>query len=365
MRMAMLFAGTLGLACGAEAPETPTRAATIADHRVLAAAEALPVAVRGQVRELRMAVAIPGRDQQLTRGLFELGAGDPSLAIRVVQNPNPKNIRGGYLGTREVGKAARVDARMEGAADWLQARQMADDLQFAGIFLHAEDLPSGRTIEVPVTTYQGLFEIDFTSAGLAGSFTEQIQAPRIFTGPNGRQVVTPAVNYPLELPNVGVNHIHTVVGMGLGTPGAIPGPNAPAEPLHAARDPRVAWEDYRVAMEALERAHPRLRIAWTTMPLLATRNPQRTWFNLQVRAYAKSHGKLLFDGAALTSRDGQGVVQLTRDGEEIANEWRDPERPSQLNPAGRRRLALAWIWLAAQAGGFGNAPLSTTAASGS
>ena len=365
MRYLVTLCACAGVALAAEAPEPLTATATVADQRILAAAEVLPLPVRGQVRELRMAIAMPGRDQQVTQGLAELGKSEASFALRMVADPSPKNIRGGYLGTREVGKAARVDARVEGAGDWLASARMADAPQIAGVFLHADDLPSGRTIEVPSTAYRGLFEIDFTSASLAGSFTEQIQAPRIFNGPNGGTVVTPAVTYPLELPNVGVNHIHTVVGMGLDTPGTMSDRDAPVATVHAARDPRGAWDDYRAGMEALERAHPRMKVIWATMPLRASRNPQRTWFNLQVRAYAEAHGKLLFDGAALMSHDSQGVAQFTRDGEEIAGEWRESERPSQLNAAGRRRLALAWIWLAARASGWDGAKAPVSPGSGS
>ena len=57
-------------------------------------------------------------------------------------------------------------------------------------------------------------EVRPSSVGLQGVFTEIIQAPRVITvggGGNIGGVVTPAVNYPLELPNVSVKTLRSTV----------------------------------------------------------------------------------------------------------------------------------------------------------
>jgi hypothetical protein len=337
---ALLFiGGALAQLAAAEAvsPTTKVGVAFIADQTVLAQAEHLPDAAWAVARGLRMCIAIPGRDRALVNGLNEWAKRHPEQALKVLDDPTPKSIRDGYLGFKEVGRSIRVDARIEGAQAWLASPRMAETPALFAVFTHADDLPSGRVIEVPVDT----------RPEQAGGLSINVSNSRV--GGMGSQRV--AGGGTLQLPNVASSQVHAS-GMGLDTGDALPSAAAPAEPLHAARDPRVAWEDYRSGMEAIERAHPGMRVIWTTMPLLAKGNSQRTWFNVQLRTYAQAHGKLLFDIAALAAHDRQGALTATTDGEEIAKDWQEAERPSQLNAEGRQRLALAWVWLVARASGW-------------
>ena len=345
---------------GAAEPTPKTPPALIADQSILPQADHLPDPAWALVHHLRIALAIPGRDRQLLNGLTEWAKKEPDHALKLIEDPTSKLLKDGYLGFKEVGHSIRVDARIEGAQAWLASPRMADTPGIFAVCMHADDLPSGRIIEAPVDTrpvQAGGLSLNVSNSQSNGMGTARVGAPRTVGGQTA-----PGGGMPLDLPNVSKTQIKAS-GLGLDTGDAQPAPES-NEPLHAARDPRVAWEDYRSGMESIERAHPGMRVIWTTMPLLAKGNSQRTWFNVQLRTYVQSHGKLLFDVAALAAHDRQGALTATTDGEEIAKDWQDPERPSQLNAEGRHRLAVAWVWLVARAGGWqpAAAPVSATAA---
>ncbi len=115
-------------------------------------------------------------------------------------------------------------------------------------------------------------------------------------------------------------------------------------------DPARLFADYRNGMERLEKAHPKVRFVWWTVPLMNNGNQLRNAYNRLVRAYAEEHGKPLYDIADIESHDPQGrqvmvsgepvmYAGYTQDGGHLTNE-------------GKLRAARAWWWLSARMAGW-------------
>ncbi len=116
-------------------------------------------------------------------------------------------------------------------------------------------------------------------------------------------------------------------------------------------DPDASFTYYRDALLQLEAAYPTKRFIWWTIPIETSGNTARQAFNDQVRAYAGSNGKLLFDIADIESHNAAGEKRTDTSGRELM--W--PEWTSDgghLNGAGAVRVASAIWWLMARIGGW-------------
>lgn len=104
--------------------------------------------------------------------------------------------------------------------------------------------------------------------------------------------------------------------------------------------PKEVFEAYREAMESLEKAFPKVRFVWWTVPLATEDNAARNAYNKLVREWCKKKGKTLFDLADIESNGGDALLdEYSEDG-------------GHLNETGRVRVARAWWWLMARLAGW-------------
>lgn len=111
------------------------------------------------------------------------------------------------------------------------------------------------------------------------------------------------------------------------------------------------WETYRDAMLQLEADYPGKTFIWWTVPLTSDGNPGADEFNALVRSYAREHGKVLFDIAAIESHDPAGNPLTSAAGDEILYAGYTDDG-GHLNWTGRIRVAKAFWVLAARLNGW-------------
>lgn len=110
---------------------------------------------------------------------------------------------------------------------------------------------------------------------------------------------------------------------------------------------KATFEECRDAMEALEKAFPKLRLVWWTAPLEESGNAGRNEYNRLVREHCKAEGKILFDLADIESHDAKGKA---RGEPSLCKAY--SEDGGHLNDEGKRRAARAWWWLTARLAGW-------------
>lgn len=115
--------------------------------------------------------------------------------------------------------------------------------------------------------------------------------------------------------------------------------------------PKAVFEQYRAAMEAVEKACPKLRVVWCTAPLEEENNGARNEFNRLVREHCTAKNKVLFDLAAIESHDASGKAT-----EPPALRKEYSEDGGHLNEAGQLKAARAWWWLMARLAGWDGKP---------
>lgn len=114
-------------------------------------------------------------------------------------------------------------------------------------------------------------------------------------------------------------------------------------------DPNRTFENYRTAMETLERAYPQVRFVWWTAPIMTTGLAARDTFNAKVRAYTAANSKILFDIADIESHNPQGAP-VRRSGLEAMHPAYSVDG-GHLSEEGQRRAAGAfWVLMARIAG---------------
>ncbi len=329
------------------------------DHQSVSAADDLPAAVVERVRLRPIAIAHPSSNATLVTALKEYGERDPRFALRSGVRPSKDWFAEGGVGGYPVGKND-TQSRVSDFQTAVGLYHLGENVQAAMVALDPNDLPSGRRVESGYTQFSSTMDVRFTSTNLQGVYVETLIAWR-FIGGGGGTLGGAAyqTTYPLELPNVMVDHVSTTVRLpiGLATPESGGGSAAaPAGGVASAgawpRDPRVAFAKYRDGLEAIEKSSPKTKVVWATMPITESDNMQRSWFNLQVRQYCAAKGKPLFDVAALQSHGPDGRLAYDDQGESLAKGWKEPASRSDLNPAGREHLAQAWWTLMAKLDGW-------------
>jgi hypothetical protein len=314
-------------------------------------------------------LAHPRQDTTLARALEEMGKGDARFAVRTGLVPGKDWYREGGVGRYVVGRND-VPSRVEDFRKYMVREQLGDQVKAAMVAPDANDLPSGRRVETGYTQYTSTMDIRFTATNLQGIFVETIQAYRFIGGGGGLAGgISYLTEYPIELPNIALDHVSTTVRLpiGLATPEA-----GPAQPSGAGagvsanepwpRDPRVAFARYRDGLEAIAKANPKTQVVWSTMPITGADNLQRSFFNLQVRQYCTAKGRPLFDVAAIMSHGADGRLSFDDQGETLAKSWQEPGTRAELNQAGRQRVAEAWWTLMSKLSGWKPEPKADVAA---
>lgn len=121
-------------------------------------------------------------------------------------------------------------------------------------------------------------------------------------------------------------------------------------------DPQAIFDHWRETFEDLEKAYPKVRFVWWTVPVPqpSRLGEKRTAINDLIRAYVRENGKLLLDVADIESHTPEGEAVKHPDGSErlFADYGRD--QGGHLNDDGAQRVGRAWWWLLARlAGWFG------------
>jgi hypothetical protein len=113
-------------------------------------------------------------------------------------------------------------------------------------------------------------------------------------------------------------------------------------------DPNASFTYYRDAMLGLESTYTDKKFIWWTMPIYRDEDgdeANRQAFNENVRNYANTNNKFLFDIADIESHNSSNVVKTDGSGNELAQgEWIVSDG-GHLNDEGAKRVARAWWWL--------------------
>jgi hypothetical protein len=116
-------------------------------------------------------------------------------------------------------------------------------------------------------------------------------------------------------------------------------------------DPDADFHCYRDSLLYLENRYPNKIIVWWTIPIETSGNTNRQLFNDSVRAYAMTHGKVLFDMADIESHNAAGTKLVDGSNRELMwSEWTSDG--GHLNTIGSQRVASAWWWLMARVAGW-------------
>ena len=339
--------GVPAAACDASA------SAAIADHRSVDEAARIPEGALERVRTLAAVVARPSAGSALVRGLQRLAQRQPErYALRVEPGPTQAWLAAGGVGSYSVGKGFDPTSRAQALAAKVDAVAKGRDPDVATLEFAPEDLPSSGRVEVCYRQYSVDADVSITHASLTGSFTDTISAPRVIGGGGGAGggAVTGPLPFPIELPNVAVDHVSTHVRLPAGIgPDAVSELRTVAEP--SPRDPRVALGAHRDAMAAIAAAHPRTALVYATMPLKPDDNRQREFFNAYLRGDAAAHGRPLLDIADIQAHDAGGALAMNSHGPVLAADWVKPGTTA-MGDEGEIRLAKAWWVLMARVSGW-------------
>jgi hypothetical protein len=321
------------LICAAcQAATAATAAAPVAGYQAVArdiTSEALDRALARRV------LLVSGNDSTpLANGLRKLAKADPRFSIPVGSSFSPPS-KGGVIMVRRAETAVRADKAIKAlAASAAPSGRQAGNLDVAALDLSSESLPDGKRIAAPVRFFTAGMEINMTNADLVGSMTETISGFQTIGNSNTGGVVVPA-NFPIELPNIGVQHLSTQsavpAGSALDDGGWRPSP----------RDPRKAISDVVGGLEALAKG---VQPVYTTLPLERAGNAQRNWYNQMLRDWCAKNGRPLLDVAEILSTGTDGTVARDAEGPRLADAWDGPEQRDEA----QMRLARAWWWLQTQ-----------------
>ena len=350
--LVLILAAHCAVACDS-APSAATSAtdaatgsdAIIADQAAIASEADLTPDTLNAVRGMAVVGVHPTSGDALASGLTELAQADPTRhAYRVANVPERSWFAHGGFGHFQSSTNDTPTAHLAAFAKRIEAKHLDDAVSAAYLELDPRDFPDGQRAEVVYTTYNVGMSIDLTSASLAGTYTETLTAPRVLTNGN-RGIFLGYYQYPLELPNLQVNHLETTLSLPAG--GHVGDDDEVMVPRLSDRDPRVAIKNYADAMAALQKAHPDITFIYGTVALTPKGNWQRNAFNQMMRVLSIQRGVPLYDAAAILSTGADGQVAFDEQGERLAPENRD-ETSGGISAAGRTRLAKAWWWLLAE-----------------
>jgi hypothetical protein len=333
-------------------PADPS-ASVLGDHRAVAMEASIPDTTLAAVRAMPVAMVHPEGATPLAKGLEELAQADPARhSYRVARLPDRSWYdHGGGLGHYQAGSGNKSSARIDGFVKRIDGDRLDGVAKAAYVEDAAGDFPEGHNAEQVFTQYRATMDLNVTSATLAGSFTEVLQAPRIITTGNA-SFYAGTFNYPIELPNVEVNHLSTTV---CAPAGGHFGDDSVMVGQLSERDPRIAFGKYTETLAALEKAHPSMSFVYATVPLATKGNWQRNWYNQAVRAYCALNRKPLFDPAAILSHAPDGTLVMDDQRDRLAPDYIDAATGG-INQVGRERLARAWWYTLARMNGWAPAP---------
>ena len=123
--------------------------------------------------------------------------------------------------------------------------------------------------------------------------------------------------------------------------------------LQQSADPDAAFKSYVGVMEEMQKAYPRVRFVYWTVPLRreAILQDKRLRFNELMYAYVKEHNVILFDIADIECHKPDGTEFRNETGKKAM--WDGYTNDGgHLNDAGSARVARAWWWLTARLAGW-------------
>ena len=284
----------------------------------------IPEAALERVRARRVLLVTGDDRTPLANGLRRLAKADPRYASRI-GSPYSGPKQGGVVMIRRAETPVRADKAVDALAG--SAARQAGSVDLAVLDLSSEAMPDGTSIAAPVRFYTASMEINLTRASYNGSMVENIGGMQLLGG----TVPVPA-NYPIELPNLGVDHLHTAVG--------VPAGSAPDDGgwRLSPRDPRQTLADVVAGMGALGTG---VQPVYATLPLERSGNAQRNWYNQALRAWCAKRDRPLLDVAEILSSGTDGTVAKDAEGPRLADVWASPEQRDE----GQMRVARAFVWL--------------------
>jgi hypothetical protein len=342
----MLPAGGGSTETGSTSSAAPTGPqAPIADYTAVDQEAAIPDAVRTRVRALPVAMAHASGRDPLVEGLVQLAQQDPknhAYNVQLLPDKSWLKTHGG-LAHFGAGSTTHPDEMIDGFTKRVEADDLGDTAKALYLNFDTADLPSGTQTELKYKQYTTTMDINASRVQLKGVFTEILFAPRIITTGNAT-FYGGEVPYPIELPNVQVDELHSTLQVPSGAVADDDDGN-----LLSARDPRMVYNKYQEAVAAVEKAHPAVAMIYATVPLEASQNYQRNYFNVNLRAWCARHRQPLLDVASILAHDQDGKIAMDKQGEHLVAAYAG-ERG--LNAVGKERLAKAWWFLMARIQGW-------------
>ncbi|MEK7414702.1 MAG: SGNH/GDSL hydrolase family protein [Planctomycetota bacterium] len=346
MRMPLLFIVASLAAAADQAPKAQAMS-IVAGAAISDQIAQVPDSVVERVRTTKTMLVVGSDNSPLAKGLSALAKHDARYQLRIGKGPMSASwYKGGAVGIHRAPSAVRADKSAETFARI--AKRDGSNIDVAAMELAPDAFPNGRTIQVPYRQFTAGMDINLSNTALDSVFTENIVS--YATQGNGTATtINPGVNYPVELPNVGINHLstHVKVPAGLGTPE----PGWKVDDGPSPRDPRQALKDVHGAVDTVAAERPALKVIWTTMPLAVRGNAQRNWYNAQVRSYTAEHKIPLIDVAEIMATGRDGKIATDGEGPVMAAEWVAPGT-SVANEDLQRRVAAAYWWTTARVTGW-------------
>lgn len=315
----------------------------IADHTCVDRADSeLTAEQRARVRALDMLFACQSDGEVVGQGLRELAKRHPDLyALEFADWPSASwYANGDGFGSARIGGGRLPAPKLEALIKRLDEGALGDKVDVVGMQLGHLDVPYGAQLRLAYERRMVTMEIKAYSVSLAGSFVENLVAPRIFGGGGGNPGFFGGFqNYPIELPNVEVTGLHTTAMVPAGGSWVI------SDPDQLQRHPQNAFAIYKQGMDEIAKKRPALAAVWTTLPLQIRDNGLRASFNTLVRDHCRKHDLPLYDYADVVSWTPGGVETRDAQGPALCREY--AQTVSTPNDIGRARLARAWWWLMA------------------
>lgn len=352
----LLIVATLAAA----AEQAPASKATnlLAGAQAADRAAHIPEANLAKVRGMRTMLVVGSDHSPLARGLAVLAKKEVRYQLRIANSPASVGwYKDGAVGIHRAPSAVRADKAAETFARLVKRDGASLDL--AAIELAPDAFPNGRQIQMPYRQFSAGMDINVSNKSLDGVFTENITTyAQQGNGNNG--VINQNVTYPIELPNVGINHLstHTSVRAGLGADDVgwqIEG-NLPPSP----RDPRQAIRDMHKSIDLAATERPSMKIMWTTMPLAVRGNGQRNWYNQHVRTYTAERNIPLLDIAEIMATGPDGKVATDAEGHTLAPGW-VTAGSTAANEELHGRVAAAYWWAGAKLSGWDGVAVGSSA----